>query len=95
MARRASRNRDSASNNTTLLRGSIMLKMHSKPKPRKLLDVVVRLSERDKNGWDHTATYANVLEVIRHTQELEIVQCDGRHTFLNASDFVSYWYTDQ
>ena len=72
-----------------------MLKMHSEPKRQKLLDLVVNMSERFPGPGVKQLTYACVIEVKRHTHELEIIQCDGRHTFLNASEYLSYRYTDQ
>lgn len=60
-------------------------KIETKPA---LIDVTVRMAKSD-----YQPTFACVKEVKRHTQELEIVQCDGRHTFINACDYTTYWYT--
>jgi len=60
----------------------------------KLFDVTVQMTNyKTLAVIPQRLAFACVIEIKRHTHELEIIQFDNRHTFINACDYVSYWYT--
>lgn len=39
--------------------------------------------------------YYQIVRIIRHTHELELVTLSGQHIFLDSFSYVSYWYDDE
>jgi len=64
------------------------------PKLVKMFDVTVRMATSYKDPLPQQCTYPMCIKVMRHTHELELVQYDGRRTFINSSDYTTYWYDD-
>lgn len=70
-----------------------MFKSHKIAVKPPMLDVTVQMSSTMGDPFPMRSVFTNVLKVTRHTHELEIVQPNDSHTFINSCDYTTYWYT--